>query len=112
MIPVSICRSESELAKDAAGRPAGKLIDAACGATKGFCIGVSYNDQTEFPAPGVHDDQEAIYVLEGFGTAFVGGQEFAVRPGTAFFVAPGVPHMIRRDPASGPVKALWAHGAI
>jgi len=36
----------------------------------------------------VHDDQEAIYILEGTGTASVGGEQFAVWPGTAFFRGP------------------------
>jgi quercetin dioxygenase-like cupin family protein len=61
---------------------------------------------------GVHDDQEAIYILEGTGTASVGGEQFAVAPGTAFFVGPTVPHTIKRDRAGGPVKVLWTHGAI
>ena len=107
-----IHRGESDLPTDAAARHTGNIIDPSTGATRGFCLGVGYYDAAEFGKMGIHDDQEAIYVLEGTGTASVGGQEFPVRPGTAFYVAPGTPHTIRRDPRSGPVKVLWTHGAI
>ena len=109
---MAIHRTEADLPTDLAGRHTGNIIEASCGATKGFCLGVGYYDSDEFGTPGVHEDQEAIYVLEGTGTASVGGQQFPVQPGTAFFVGPMAPHTIKRDSASGPVKALWTHGAI
>jgi mannose-6-phosphate isomerase-like protein (cupin superfamily) len=112
MAAMTIYRNESDLPADANGRRTGGLVDAASGATKGFCLGVNFYDVVEYGPPGVHDDQEAIYILEGTGTARVGGQEFPLRPGTAFFVAPGVPHAVKRDRTSPPVKVLWTHGAI
>ena len=109
---MSVHRQESELPRDAAGRPNGKLIDVSRGATQGFCLGISYYDGTEYPPLAAHDDQEAIYILEGTGTAKVGGEEFPVRAGTAFYVGKGVPHAVKRDAASGSVKGLWTHGAL
>jgi mannose-6-phosphate isomerase-like protein (cupin superfamily) len=109
---MTVYRTEADLPTDSAGRHTGNIIEASLGATQGFCLGVGYYDSDEFGPMGVHDDQEAIYVLEGAGTASVGGQQFAVGPGTAFFVAPKVPHTIKRDHAGGPVKVLWTHGAI
>ena len=103
-------RDEQYLPKDNLGRACGKLIDASCGAANGFCLGVSYYDSFDWPALGVHDDQEAIYIFEGFGTARVGDQEFPVKAGVAFYVGKGVPHAVKRDKASGPLKGLWTHG--
>jgi quercetin dioxygenase-like cupin family protein len=104
---------EHELALDAAtNRRAGMLIDAKQGAVKGFCMGTAYYDQTAYREPGVHDDQEGFYVLEGTGTARVGDQEFRISPGSAFIAAAGVPHTMKRDLHSAPIKVLWSHGAV
>ncbi|MCE9613599.1 MAG: cupin domain-containing protein [Lentisphaerae bacterium] len=94
------------------GRRAGMLIDATQGAVNGYCMGTAYYDGTTYREPGVHDDQEGFYVLEGTGTAKVGGGEFRIRPGSAFIAAKGVPHTMKRDPESGPIKVLWSHGAV
>jgi mannose-6-phosphate isomerase-like protein (cupin superfamily) len=99
---------ESEIGPQAGGL----LIGKDHGATSGFCMGVSYYPLTEFGKPGIHDDQEGFYVLEGTGTAKVGDQEFAVRPGSAFIANKGVPHTMKRDAASKPIKVLWCHGAV
>jgi len=94
------------------GLPGGVLIGEAHGAVKGFCMGIAYYDQEHYLTPGVHEDQEGFYVLEGTGMARVGQEEFPVRPGVSFLAAKGVPHAIRKDPRSAPVKVLWAHGAV
>lgn len=103
---------EEALTRDNRGRPAGLLIGAAHGAECGYCMGITYYDGEDYLAPGIHDDQEGFYVLEGTGTADLGGTEFQIRPGSAFLAAKGVPHRIKRDHASGPVKVLWTHGAV
>ena len=90
----------------------GRLIGPEHGAVNGFCMGVSYYEDAEYREPGVHEDQEGFYVLEGQGTARVGNEEFPVAPGTAFIAARGVPHTMKRDEESGPIKVLWAHGAV
>lgn len=94
------------------GLPGGILVGEAHGATKGFCLGIAYYDKEEYLDPGVHEDQEGFYVLEGTGTARVGDEEFTVRPGTAFIAQKGVPHVVKKAPGSVPVKILWSHGAV
>ena len=104
---------ENQLALAAAlGHRGGTLLGPAQGAARGFCLGISFYDQAEYGPPGVHEDQEGFYVLEGHGTARVGGEEFPVSPGSVFLAARGVPHALRRAPDSGPLKVLWAHGAV
>ena len=103
---------EETLEVDGRGHRAGLLIGDAQGAECGFCMGISYYDGEEYLAPGVHDDQEGFYVLEGTGTADVGGTEFRIRKGSSFLAGKGVPHRIRRDHTSGPIKVLWTHGAV
>lgn len=110
---MGVCVHEDDvLAIQENGLPGGAVIDADNGATKGFCMGVAHYNNGEYLAPGVHEDQEGFYVLEGTGMARVGDEEFAVRPGTAFIAQAGVPHVVKKDPRSGPVKILYAHGAI
>lgn len=108
-----IHRHEKELAKDAlTGMRSGLLIDASHGAIKGFCSGITYYVSDEYGKPGVHEDQEGFYILEGTGTAKVGDEEFAISPGSSFIAAKGVPHTIKRDTKTKHVKVLWFHGAV
>lgn len=93
-------------------RKRGALIDKTNGAVNGFCFGVSYYDKSEYGAAETHDDQEGFYVLEGQGTAQVGSEEFPIRPGTAFIVANGTPHTMKRAADGNPIKVLWCHGAV
>lgn len=90
----------------------GTLIDNSHGARNDFCMGISYYDAEEYGEPGIHKDQEGFYVLEGTGTAQVGDEEFEICPGTSFIAHAGVPHSIKKNPESKPVKVLWCHGAI
>jgi mannose-6-phosphate isomerase-like protein (cupin superfamily) len=92
--------------------PGGPLIGKDNGATSGFCLGISYYASTDYGTPGIHDDQEGFYILEGRGMARVGNEEFVVEPGTAFIANKGVPHTLKRDASSGPIKVLWCHGAV
>jgi len=94
------------------GHRSGRLIHEAHGAVNGYCIGIGYYDKEEYGQPGIHEDQEGFYVLEGTGTAKIGDEEFKIRPGTAFIAARRVPHAIKKDPDSPPVKVLWSHGAV
>jgi len=103
---------EEVLELQANGLPGGLLVGERQGARRGFCMGIAYYEKEEYSTPGVHEDQEGFYVLEGRGMAKVGEEEFPVRPGTAFLADAGVPHSIKRAPGSGPVKVLWAHGAV
>ncbi len=105
---MNIHKNESDLANGAGGL----LIGKDNGATSGFCMGVSYYASTAYGEPGVHDDQEGFYILEGRGMAKVGEQEFAVEPGTAFIANRHVPHTLKRNADSCPIKVLWCHGAV
>jgi mannose-6-phosphate isomerase-like protein (cupin superfamily) len=89
-----------------------ELIGQANGATKGFCVGIGIYSLDRYLEPGIHDDQEGFYVVEGCGKARVGDAEFDIRPGSAFIAQKGVPHCIKRNPDSGPIKVVWCHGAV
>lgn len=103
---------QQQTSRPADGPPAdGLLIGPANGATGGFCMGISYYPGTEYGQPGVHDDQEGFYVLEGFGLARVGEEELEIRPGSAFIANRGVLHTMKRYEGSPPIKVLWCHGA-
>ncbi len=103
---------EEALARDAQGRPVGTLVNASHGAVLGFSMGLVYYDNLEYLAPGVHDDQEGFYILAGTGMAQVGETEFPIRLGSSFLAPKGVPHRIKRNAESVPVKVLYAHGAV
>ena len=100
------------LEPDENGLPVGLLFGEEQSAIKGFCMGIAYYDREEYLRPGVHDDQEGFYVLEGAGTAKVGDEEFPIRPGSAFIAREGVPHQVKKDPGSVPVRIVYAHGAV
>lgn len=89
-----------------------ELIGKKNGAKNGFCFGISYYHAEEFSVPGIHNDQEGFYVLEGTGKAKIGNKEFKIFPGMSFIVHAGVPHELKKDTKSVPVKVLWTHGAI
>lgn len=50
----------------------------------------------QFPQPGIHQDHEGFYVVDGEGAAQIGGEEFSLVPGSAILVPAGVPHAIRK----------------
>ena len=89
-----------------------ELIGKNNGALNGFCLGIAVYYTDQYGEPGVHDDQEGFYVLEGTGKVKMGNEEFEVWPGSAFLARKGVPHTIKRNPGSVPVKVVWSHGAV
>ena len=94
------------------GHSSRELIDVQHGAVKGYKIGLTEYTTEEYLTPGVHDDQEGFYVIEGEGWAKVGEEEFQIRPGSAFIAPQGVPHAVKKNPGSVPVKLVWSHGAV
>ena len=94
------------------GHKGSTIIDESNGAVNGFFMGIAYYDLTEYGKPGIHEDQEGFYILEGTGTAKVGEEEFAIEPGTAFIAAKGVPHTVKRGSGSTPIKVFWSHGPV
>lgn len=90
----------------------GELIGKKNGAKNGFCFGLSYYHAEEFGHPGIHDDQEGFYVIEGTGKAKIGNEVFNIYPGMSFIAHAGVQHELIKNQNSVPVKVLWTHGAI
>ena len=103
-------QDEIEYSKDEIHR-SGELINAAHGAKNGFSMGLSFYNKDDYGDPGVHDDQEAFFVLEGSGYAKVGTDEFEIKPGNSFIALAGEKHSIKKNPACAYVKVLWCHGA-
>lgn len=79
--------------------------------TSGFNLGRANYTATEFGAPQVHADQEALYVISGEGEIRVGGEVIALEPGVAVYVGPGVEHCARRT-GEEPVQVVYCHGAV
>lgn len=88
------------------------LLDSSNGCVKGCCAGTAFYSLTEYSTPGVHEDQEGFYVLEGTGWAKVGNEEFRIEHGTSFMAPAGTPHTMKRDSDSVPIKVFWFHSAI
>jgi quercetin dioxygenase-like cupin family protein len=88
------------------------MLDESNGCVNGFSVGITVYAATEYPPPGVHDDQEGFVVLEGTGWARVGGEEHRIEPEVCFVTPAGVEHTIKRDPDVEHVKVCWFHGAI
>ena len=110
---MSIRSHEDDIEFESAGNhKGGALIDASNGAANGFSMGISYYNDEEYGEPGIHNDQEGFYVLEGTGTARFGDEDFEIFPGSGFIAHAGVPHSIKKAPGSKHVKVLWCHDAI
>lgn len=79
--------------------------------TSGFNLGRACYTATEFGAPQVHADQEAVFVISGVGEIKVGGEIILLEPGVAVYVGPGVEHCARRT-TDEPVQVVYCHGAV
>ena len=88
------------------------MLNETNGCVAGCCAGISIYPETEYPDGDLHDNQEGFFILEGFGWAKVGEQEFSIEPEVSFIVPAGIRHCIRKGPSSKPVKAFWFHSAI
>jgi len=88
------------------------MLNESHGCLRGFSSGITYYTETEYPAPGIHEDQEGFVVMEGTGWAKVGEEEHRLEPDVCFVAPAGVAHTIKRDPASDHVKVCWFHGAV
>ena len=88
------------------------LLDEKNGCTAGCKTGVSAYELAEYNKPGVHDDQEGFYVIEGSGWAKVGDQEFRVEPEGSFIVPAHQEHSLKKDLESVPLKVFWFHAAV
>ena len=90
-----------------------RFLTAENGCLGGCTSGTTVYAGYEFSAhPGVHEDQEGFYVLEGEGYARLGDLEFPIEAGDSFIALPGVPHTIKTKPGCQPVKVFWFHSAV
>ena len=81
------------------------------GTTAGFSVGIAEFSCKEFGKPGIHTDQEGIYILSGQGEYMLGDKIFPISPGCAIYVPPHTKHAVRCT-AGEPVKLLYTHGAV
>ena len=79
------------------------------GCTSGTTIYAGY----EFSAhPGVHEDQEGFYVLEGGLYIRLGDLEFPIEAGDSFIALPGVPQAVEYGVIEPEVNVFWFHSAV
>ncbi len=88
------------------------MLDERHGCVNGFSAGITFYTETEYPPPGIHEDQEGFIVLEGTGWARVGDEEHRLVPDVCFVAPAGTAHSIKRDPDAVHVKVCWFHGAV
>lgn len=94
------------------GQHSFELLKSENGCVAGCCSGITVYTEAEYLAPGVHEDQEGFFVLEGTGWAKVGEEEVRIEPEMSFMAPAGVEHSVKKDRDSVPVKVLWFHAAI
>lgn len=88
------------------------LLGEEQGCVNGCCCGVSIYTDKEYGQAAAHEDQEGFYVLEGYGTASIAGEELALEPGMSFMVPAGVEHVIKASENCEACKVFWFHAAV
>lgn len=111
MIPfISI---EEATKKKNPAKAAMKLLTEENGCVNGCCSGITECRETQYgPRPGIHDDQEGFFVLEGEGFVKLDDMEYAVKPGDSFIALPGVAHSLRVKEGCDCLKVFWFHSGI
>ncbi len=89
-----------------------RLIDGKNGAVAGCCIGVTHSERRELGRMDVHDDQEGFLVWHGTGTARIGEETIALKPGVAIIVPAGVGHSMCCGQDSDYMETIWFHSAV
>jgi mannose-6-phosphate isomerase-like protein (cupin superfamily) len=83
------------------------VFDAASmGSKSGFNLAYIVYNEPHYS--GVHDDNEVIYILEGEGTAVIGGKEVPFEPDCLLEAPKGTEHSFS-EINRGPVKAIVIH---
>ena len=75
----------------------------------GATVAIGEYNNTEYTAPGVHDDHEGFYVYAGHGFARVGEEESKISLGSCFYAPAGVPHQVKRATDSEIMKVFLFH---
>jgi quercetin dioxygenase-like cupin family protein len=82
------------------------LESSKIGAVSGFSIGLITYNKSHYS--GRHEDYEAIYILEGEGTASIGGKAIDFIKGSILVIPAGIEHSIAVV-SDGPIEALLMH---
>ena len=53
-----------------------------------------YDSGCQMPFHKHKDSEEIIYVISGSGEVQIGTQQFIIKPGSAFYVPPGIEHSV------------------
>ena len=79
----------------------------------GFNLGMAEYHATDFEDENIqeHDDQEALFILNGEGEVKIGDEVHIAVPGTALYVPPHTPHAARRT-GEAPLRLIYTHGAV
>jgi putative monooxygenase len=59
-----------------------------------------------------HNCEESVIVLEGLGTAVIGGSEYSVEPGDTSWIPPGLAHYFRNASATEPLRIFWTYASV
>jgi Mannose-6-phosphate isomerase len=89
-----------------------RMLSEKEGCVNGCCSGINYVYAEEYPAPGIHDDQEGFLVIDGTGWAKVGEEEFRIEPDMCYIAPKDVAHCIKKDSEVEFVKIFWFHSAV
>lgn len=88
------------------------VLNEDYGGIPGSNIGIADYANTNYLTPGVHEDQEFFYVIEGVGKAKIGECEINIAKDSMFVVPPNTEHTIMSSDSNNPVRVLWVHNPI
>lgn len=105
--------AEEVIESQGQGKKTYRFLTAENGCVNGCASGTTVYADYEFSAhPGVHQDQEGFYVLEGEGYAKLDDLVFPIKAGDSFVALPGVAHTLKTKEGCAPVKVFWFHSGI
>lgn len=88
------------------------LLTEEHGCVNGCTCGVSMYKFKEYMKISAHDDQEGFLVLEGKGTAYIGGEELELEPGMCFVIPAHTEHAMKAASDCEVCKVFWFHAAV
>ncbi len=102
-------KADKHAPKDVPGATNYPIFPDGSAPCRGCNASVNFYHCGEYPAPGVHDDNEGFYVVHGSGMAKVGEEETAISAGSFFYAPAGVPHAIKKDARSSGLEVILFH---
>lgn len=100
--------NESNL-KMSTGHRACQILSEEISGMAGVSTGMSIYFTETYSTPGIHEDHEGFFVVEGDGWVKMGEDEFSVSSGTSFLVPAGTAHAICKKTGGVDVKIFWFH---